>query len=53
VTAPLRVGIIRCGNAALDYHLPAYLTLRDRFEVHVSGVVIVPGTDCSGLSRRG
>lgn len=29
----LRVGIIGCGNVALNFHLPAYQGLRDRFEV--------------------
>ena len=51
MTAPLRVGIISCGNAALDYQLPAYLTLRDRFEVH-SGVDIVPGHGLFGFDQE-
>jgi len=29
----LRVGVVGCGNIAVDYHLPALLELRDRYEV--------------------
>jgi predicted dehydrogenase len=29
----LRVGLIGCGNVAVNFHLPAYLALPDRFEV--------------------
>jgi predicted dehydrogenase len=30
---PLRVGLIGCGNVALNHHLPAYLALPDRFRL--------------------
>jgi Predicted dehydrogenases and related proteins len=31
--APFRVGIIGCGNVALRYHIPAYLSMPDRFRI--------------------
>jgi predicted dehydrogenase len=33
VTAPLRVGIVGCGNVALNFHVPGYLAAPDRFTV--------------------
>ena len=30
---PLRVAIVGCGNVALNFHLPAYQALPDRYEV--------------------
>ncbi|MFD4598161.1 Gfo/Idh/MocA family protein [Streptomyces sp. NPDC058464] len=33
MTAPLRVGIVGCGNVALNFHVPAYLALPDRFTI--------------------
>ncbi|MEU6553257.1 Gfo/Idh/MocA family oxidoreductase [Streptomyces sp. NPDC046915] len=33
MTAPLRVGIVGCGNVALNFHVPAYLAEPDRFAV--------------------
>jgi len=33
MTRPLRVGIIGCGNVALNFHVPAYLSQPDRFEL--------------------
>jgi hypothetical protein len=51
VTAPLRVGIHRLRQRRAGLPLPAYLTLRDRFEVH-SGVVIVPGRGLFGLTQE-
>ncbi len=33
MSTPLRVGIIGCGNVALNFHLPAYQALPRRFEV--------------------
>jgi predicted dehydrogenase len=33
MTEPLRVGIVGCGNVALNFHVPAYLAVPDRFTV--------------------
>lgn len=33
MTRPLRVGIVGCGNVALNFHLPAYQALPDRYVV--------------------
>ena len=33
MTRPLRVGIVGCGNVALNFHVPAYLSQPDRFEL--------------------
>jgi len=33
VTKPLRVGIVGCGNVALNFHVPAYLAAADRFTI--------------------
>ena len=31
--APIRVGLIGCGNVALGDHVPAYLSMPDRFRL--------------------
>jgi sugar phosphate isomerase/epimerase len=33
VSAPLRVGIVGCGNVALNFHVPAYRAVADRYTV--------------------
>ncbi|OUD04629.1 Gfo/Idh/MocA family protein [Streptomyces swartbergensis] len=33
MTAPLRVGIVGCGNVALNFHVPAYQAEPDRFTI--------------------
>jgi predicted dehydrogenase len=33
MSAPLRVGVVGCGNVAVNFHLPAYRALPDRFEL--------------------
>jgi predicted dehydrogenase len=33
MNAPLRVGIVGCGNVALNFHVPAYQAVGDRFTV--------------------
>ena len=33
MTAPLRVGIVGCGNVALNFHVPAYQAEPDRFKI--------------------
>jgi predicted dehydrogenase len=33
VSAPLRVGVVGCGNVALNFHVPAYRALPDRWAV--------------------
>lgn len=33
MTAPLRVGIVGCGNVAVNFHLPAYLSAPQHFTV--------------------
>jgi predicted dehydrogenase len=33
MSAPLRVGIVGCGNVALNYHVPAYRAVPDRYTV--------------------
>ena len=33
MSAPLRVGVVGCGNVALNFHLPAYRALPDRWTV--------------------
>jgi predicted dehydrogenase len=33
VNPPLRVGVVGCGNVALNFHVPAYQALPDRFEL--------------------
>ena len=33
MSAPLRVGIVGCGNVALNFHVPAYQALPDRYEI--------------------
>lgn len=33
MNAPLRVGIVGCGNVARNFHVPAYQAVPDRFEV--------------------
>jgi predicted dehydrogenase len=54
VTVPLRVGIVGCGNVALNFHLPAYSALPDRYTV--VGLAdptpdrLALGRDAAGLS---
>ena len=33
MSAPLRVGLVGCGNVALNFHVPAYQALPDRYEI--------------------
>jgi predicted dehydrogenase len=33
VSKRLRVGIVGCGNVALNFHVPAYQALPDRYEI--------------------
>jgi predicted dehydrogenase len=33
MSAPLRVGIVGCGNVAVNFHVPAYLTAPDRYTI--------------------
>ena len=33
MSAPLRVGVIGCGNVALNFHVPAYQALPERYEI--------------------
>ena len=33
MSAPLRVGIVGCGNVALNFHVPAYQASGGRFEI--------------------
>ncbi len=33
MTTPLRVGIVGCGNVALNFHVPAYHALPERYEI--------------------
>ncbi|MCE3551511.1 Gfo/Idh/MocA family oxidoreductase [Pseudonocardia sp. RS11V-5] len=33
MTTPLRVGIVGCGNVALNFHVPAYQALPERYEI--------------------
>lgn len=33
MSTPLRVAIVGCGNVALNFHLPAYQALPDRYEI--------------------
>jgi predicted dehydrogenase len=33
VNPPLGVGIIGCGNVALNFHVPAYQALPDRYTI--------------------
>jgi predicted dehydrogenase len=33
MSAPLRVGVVGCGNVALNFHLPAYQAVPDRYTV--------------------
>ncbi len=50
---PLRVGLIGCGNVALNHHLPAYLAMPDRFELVAIADSIAErlevGRDAAGL----
>jgi predicted dehydrogenase len=34
MTAPLRVGVVGCGNVALNFHVPAYLAVPERFTIN-------------------
>ena len=45
---PIRVGLIGCGNVALGDHVPAYLSMPDRYRLVAIADPTPPGSSSAG-----